>query len=130
MKISEVNVYQLAGRGWPKYPWIWAEVITDEGITGIGESAPVEGVVEAIGKIGHRIAGKDPFNIEKIYEELYRSGSFLPAISGIEMALWDIVGKKLGTPVYNLLGGRCHDRIRFILTVSSEEHHTTLKNTP
>ena len=49
MKISGVNVYQVKGRGWPKYAWIWVEVHTDEGITGIGEAAPVDGVVDALG---------------------------------------------------------------------------------
>ena len=112
MKISDVKVYQVKGRGWPNYPWIWVEVFTDEGITGIGESAITDGVVEAINKLGRRILGENPFNIEKIFETLYRRGAFVQAISGIEMALWDIVGKKLGTPIYNLLGGRCRDRIR------------------
>jgi galactonate dehydratase len=115
MKISGVNVYQVKGRGWPKYAWIWVEVHTDEGITGIGESAPVDGVVEALVKLGRKIAGENPFNIEKIFEESFRSGSFLPAISGVEMALWDIIGKKLGTPVYNLLGGQCHEKLRVYL---------------
>jgi galactonate dehydratase len=112
MKISKVKVYQVRGRGWPSYPWIWVEVFTDEGVSGIGESAVTEGVVEAIRGLGRRIVGEDPFNIEKIFESAYRRGALVQAISGVEMALWDILGKKLGQPIYNLLGGRCRDKIR------------------
>jgi galactonate dehydratase len=112
MKISKVEVYQVRGRGWPSYPWIWVEVFTDEGVSGIGESAVTEGVVEAIHGLGRRIVGEDPFNIEKIFESAYRRGALVQAISGVEMALWDILGKKLGQPIYNLLGGRCRDKIR------------------
>jgi len=115
MKVSDVKIYQVKGRGWPAYPWIWIEVFTDEGISGIGESEPVDGVVEAINKLGRRIVGENPFDIEKIFERMHRIGGFSPAVSGIEIALWDILGKKLRTPVYNLLGGRCHDRIRVYL---------------
>lgn len=115
LKITGVNVYQVRGRGWPRYAWIWVEVHTDEGITGIGEAAPVDGVVEALHTLGRKLAGENPFNIEKMFEESVRSGSFLPAISGVEMALWDIIGKKLGTPIYNLLGGQCHERLRVYL---------------
>ncbi|KON27737.1 hypothetical protein AC480_04400 [miscellaneous Crenarchaeota group archaeon SMTZ1-55] len=115
MKVTSIDVYQVKGRGWPRYAWIWVEVHTDEGISGIGEAAPVDGVVEALHALGRKLPGENPCNIEKMFEAAIRSGSFLPAISGVEMALWDIVGKTLKTPVYNLLGGMCHERLRVYL---------------
>ena len=115
MKITGSTVYQVKGRGWPKYPWIWIEITTDTGIIGIGEAAPVNGVVEAIHHLGQKLQGQNPFNIERIFEESFRSGAFLPAISGIEIALWDIIGQQLQVPIYNLLGGQCHDQLRVYL---------------
>lgn len=115
MRITDIQVYQLKGRAWPRRPWVWVEVFTDEGISGIGESEPAEGVVEALNKLGHGILEEDPFSIEKIFARMHRAGGFLPAISGIEIALWDLVGKKLGTPIYNLIGGRCHQSLRVYL---------------
>ena len=115
MKITDSTIYQVKGRGWPKYPWIWVEITTDTGITGIGEAAPINGVVEAIHHLGQKLQGQNPFNIEKIFEESFRSGTFLPAISGIEIALWDIIGQQLQVPIYNLLGGQCHDQLRVYL---------------
>ena len=103
MKISGVNVYQVKGRGWPKYAWIWVEVNTDEGITGIGESAPVDGVVEALTKLGRKITGENPFNIEKIWNDMFwrvrgygRKGVAFQAISTLDIGLWDLKAKNEG----------------------------------
>lgn len=114
MKITEVKVYPIKGRHWPRFPVIFVEVLTDEGISGIGESLPyrTSGVIEAIRDLSEGIEGSDPFNVESLWEGMYRQGGNMAAISGIETALWDIIGKALGTPIYNLLGGKCHDRIR------------------
>ncbi len=114
MKITGIKSYQLKGRHWPRFPWILVEVETDEGISGLGESLPYKtgGIAEAIELLGRDLAGEDPFRIEKIWEEAFRRGVPMPALSGVETALWDIVGKKLGTPVYNLLGGRCRDKVK------------------
>lgn len=69
--------------------------------------------------LGPLVMGRDPFDVELIWELMYRStvnigrkGLILEAISGIDIALWDIMGKATGQPVYNLLGGRTRDRIR------------------
>ncbi len=104
-------------------------VHTDEGIVGIGEvdSAPlaVKGAIE--GPFSHNVAsglkeivlGEDPFETEKIWHKMYtrniyggRRGVGLHAMSGIDMALWDIKGKALGLPVWKLLGGGFHKRVR------------------
>jgi L-alanine-DL-glutamate epimerase-like enolase superfamily enzyme len=115
MRITEVKTYRVAGRGWPRYPWAFVEVCTDEGISGFGESTPREGVFEAIDGLGQRIVGEDPFHITRLLEEVSRGGSYFGSIlfiSGIEVALWDILAKKLGVPVCQLFGGACHDRLR------------------
>ncbi len=104
-------------------------VKTDAGITGIGEvdSNPmaVKGSIEgpfshttACG-LGQVVIGEDPFETEKLWHKMYRAniyggrrGAGLHAISGIDMALWDIKGKALGLPVWKLLGGGFHQKIR------------------
>lgn len=104
-------------------------VETDEGITGIGEvdSSPmaVKGAID--GPFSHTTAtglanvviGEDPFETERLWHKMYRAniysgrhGAAFHAISGIDMALWDIKGKALGLPVWKLLGGGFHDKIR------------------
>jgi L-alanine-DL-glutamate epimerase-like enolase superfamily enzyme len=105
------------------------KVHTDAGITGIGEvdSNPmaVKGAIE--GPFSHTTAsglrqlvlGEDPFETEKIWHKMYRGniyggrrGAGLHAMSGIDIALWDIKGKALGLPIWKLLGGGFHQRIR------------------
>lgn len=114
MKITGIKSYMLKGRHWPRFPWIIVEVETDEGVSGIGESLPYRtgGIAQAVEDFGRNLVGEDPFNIEKIWERAFRQGIPLPALSGVETALWDILGKKLGTPIYNLLGGRCREKVR------------------
>jgi len=113
LKISDVKTYPIKGRHWPRFPWVVIEVTTSDGTTGIGEALLYRssGVLESIEILGKKILGEDPFNVEKIWEGMYREGANLPAVSGIEIALWDIIGKKLGAPVYNLLGGRRRGRV-------------------
>ena len=114
MEITDVRVYAVRGRSWPKWPMVFVEVLTDEGTTGVGESLAyrTSGLLQSIGELGETIKGKDPLSIEVIWESMYRNGGNLAAISGIETALWDILGKTLGSPVYQLLGGKCHEKIR------------------
>ena len=112
MKITDVKTYAVKGRKYPPSPMVFIEVETDEGITGLGESHPSKGIIEAIHAMKGMLIGEDPFNVEKLYEWMYRQGNSSSAISGIEIALWDIIGKSLGVPIYKLLGGRCRDKIR------------------
>jgi len=100
--------------------WTLVKVTTDEGITGWGDATEwvrVQSHVRVIEILEPLIVGEDPFNIEKIWQKVYIASyvtgkDLNVALTGIETALWDIVGKALHTPVYNLLGGRCQDRIR------------------
>ena len=100
---------------------IYAQVDTDEGISGIGEgtlNSREAAVAEVVKSIGPVIAGQDPQNVEHIWQDVLR-GTFwrggpvlMAALSAVDMALWDIKGKAANQPVYNLLGGKCRDRIR------------------
>ena len=101
--------------------WLIVRVRTDAGITGIGEAFPIgpdRAIAETVAYFQSWIEGWDPFDIERVWHELY-AGSRFPtgsiitsAISGIDQALWDIKGRALGVPVYELLGGKVRDRIR------------------
>ena len=117
MKITAVKTAATAGHGMH----LWVRVETDEGITGLGEC--VHGGVQAIALIQdlqRHLVGRDPFAIDAIVEELRRAnvfnggfaGALITALTGIEIALWDLKGKALGLPVYELLGGKFRDEIR------------------
>lgn len=119
MKVTDVKTFTTEGG---MGPWIFVQVYTDEGITGVGEATNFPGgrVVEtAVNELKPYIVGKNPFNVEKLWQETYRnffyigiSGAVISAISGIEIALWDIIGKKLNVPLFNLLGGCCYEKIK------------------
>lgn len=114
MKIKEVNTYYVRPR------WGFVEIITDSGITGWGE-AVLEGhcraVLSCVEEMRDYLIGRDPANISDIWTVLYRAGFYrgggvlMSAISGIDQALWDIKGKFFNTPVWQLLGGACRDRM-------------------
>ena len=113
MKITEIKVYKVKPR------WIFIKISTDEGIDGWGEmisGTKTETVVAGAYEMGKRIVGRNPMEIERIWQELHRSffrGGPINGtiISGIEMALWDIKGKYYNAPVYELLGGAVRDKI-------------------
>ncbi len=101
--------------------WAFVKVYTDEGIDGVGEATleyKEKALVGAVEHIKDALLGKDPTNIEKITHELYRDSYWrcgpvlMSAISAIEVALWDILGKSLNVPVYKLLGGKTMDKVR------------------
>src|SRR5688572_7007831 len=100
---------------------VFVEVTTDAGITGVGEASlegKTEAVVGAINDVKEYLIGQDPTRIEHHWQTVYRHSFWRggvvigSAISGIEQALWDILGKSLGVPVYELLGGRVRDKVR------------------
>ncbi|MGO2137768.1 MAG: galactonate dehydratase [Leuconostoc mesenteroides] len=115
MKISKITVYKVKPR------WIFVKVSTDEGIEGWGEmisGTKTETVVAGAYEIGNRfLVGQNPFAIERLFQEMHRSffrGGPINGtiVSGLEMALWDIKGKALNVPVYELLGGAARDKIK------------------
>jgi galactonate dehydratase len=115
MKITKLTTYIVPPR------WCFLKVETDEGIVGWGEPV-VEGrahtVAAAVDELADYLIGKDPGQIEDHWTVLYRGGFYrggavhMSALAGIDQALWDIKGKALGVPVYELLGGKVRDRIR------------------
>ena len=114
MKITDVTVYEVKPR------WIFVKLSTDEGVEGWGEmisGTKTETVVAGAREMGGYLIGRDPFEIERLWQEMYKSffrGGPINGtiVSGMEMALWDIKGKYFGVPVYELLGGRARDRIK------------------
>ena len=105
--------------------YLFVEVYTDAGITGLGEAGNwgfLSSTADAIMKFKPYLIGKDPFNAEDILQNLYRAVYFrgsviMSAISAIDIACWDIKGKALGVPVYQLLGGKTRDKIRVYASV-------------
>lgn len=121
MKITDVKTYFCEGP-WDQLKWIFVQVETDEGIVGLGDGTnwpSGEIVVKAIESLKPVVVGENPFDVEMLWNRMYRAlypmgvaGVAISALTGIETALWDIVGQACGQPIYNLLGGRCWDRIR------------------
>jgi galactonate dehydratase len=117
VKISGFETF-LANAGLRNYLFI--RLRTDTGMTGIGE-ATLEWQEKTVQTLLHewvegRVLGRDPFDVEAVVggmiRDQYQGGStVMTAISAIEIAMWDLIGKACGQPVYRLLGGRCHDRI-------------------
>ena len=127
MKITDVQTCVLGRSAYASggSVWTFVRIYTDEGIVGTGECSSAGSgtgfaVKETILAMKRSLIGKDPMDIGPIYESLrrrgrYHGGSSAPvifAITGIENALYDIVGKALGVPVYKLLGGKFRDKIR------------------
>lgn len=118
MKITDIKTIVVNAK---MRNWVFVKVETDEGIVGWGEASmewKTRGVVGCIEDLKAFIVGLDPTNIEHLYQVMVRHPFFRPgavgmsAISGIEMACWDIYGKSLQLPVYKLLGGKVRDKIR------------------
>lgn len=115
MKITWLETIHVKPR------WLFLKMHTDEGIVGLGEPI-VEGraqtVAAAVHEMGRYLIGQDPRRIEHHWQaiyrgQFYRGGPVLAsALSGIEQAMWDITGKWLGVPVYQLLGGAVRDKVR------------------
>ncbi len=101
--------------------WVFVKVYTDEGIDGVGEATleyKEKALLGAIEHIEEALLGKNPLEIEKHWHSIYRDAYWrggpvlMSALSAVEMALWDILGKTLNTPVYQLLGGKVNEKVR------------------
>lgn len=115
MKIIKLTTYRIPPR------WMLLKIETDEGIVGWGEPV-IEGrartVEAAVQELSGYLIGQDPAKINDLWQMMYRAGFYrggpilMSAIAGIDQALWDIKGKTLGVPVYQLLGGLVRDRMK------------------
>lgn len=126
MKITELKTFVVANpdRDFGGRYWFFVKLTTANGISGYGEvycAAFSPRVVEHMvcDVFDRHVYDTDPFRIEHLWRTIYSAGysqrselSLMSVLSGIEMACWDIVGKALGVPVYQLLGGRVHERLR------------------
>jgi galactonate dehydratase len=109
---------------WGGQFWVLLKLTTDTGIEGIGEAYAVpfhpDVTVKMIEDVfERRIAGNNPFHIERMWRQVYSSGytqrpdiSMMGVLSALEMACWDIIGKETNKPIYDLLGGRVHEKLR------------------
>ena len=116
MRITDVRTAVVQGN----FEWILVRVYTDEGLIGLGECYWGAGVETVVRRMKGLLLDEDPHNVDWLYQKMVRGmsgagstgGTTVAAISGVELALWDLKGKALETPIYNLLGGRYRERIR------------------
>jgi 2-dehydro-3-deoxyphosphogalactonate aldolase len=126
MRIRELKTF-VVGNPPPTYGgryFLFVKLVTDDGVEGVGEvyaaSLAPDVMVKAVEDVFERhIEGADPFAIETVWRNVYARGysmrpdiTLMGALSGLEMAMWDIVGKACDKPVYALLGGKVHERLR------------------
>ncbi|MGQ9780954.1 MAG: mandelate racemase/muconate lactonizing enzyme family protein [Nitrososphaeria archaeon] len=121
MKITNIRTY-VVNTGCP-IKWVFIEVETDEEITGYSEASTVfreETQAHVIRELKPYVVGRDPLEMRRLFNSIYKShldvrgpGSLeITALGSIEVACWDILGKKANMPVYKLLGGRCQDKVK------------------
>ena len=114
MQITKLRVF-IVGNPWKN--WVFVKLYTDEGLTGLGEATgglatkPIQGDIE---ELTRHVIGEDPLQPETLYHKLLKA-RFLGhtvAISGIEQACWDILGKSMAAPMWKLFGGKYRERLR------------------
>ena len=144
MKIKDLKTF-VVGNPPPHFGgryFIFVKLITDDGIEGVGEVycatfAP-HVIVKMIEDVFDRhVEGIDPFHIEKLWRNVYGRGytlrpdvSLMGVLSGLEIALWDICGKTVGKPVYELLGGRVHEKLRTYTYLYPRDEAVFTENEP
>lgn len=128
MKVTGIETILLDNiqpyRGGSK--WLFIKLLTDEGIVGLGErvtghASNLTSQIALLTELAEQfVIGENPFNVELIWQRMFAARhdyrhpgmDSTPALSAIEMALWDIIGKATNQPIYNLLGGRYHEKLR------------------
>ncbi|HRJ41291.1 MAG TPA: mandelate racemase/muconate lactonizing enzyme family protein, partial [Caldilineaceae bacterium] len=125
MKITQVEIFEVTYPNTPNWHPVLIRIRTDEGISGVGEVGLAYGVGGSAGagmvkNLAERfLIGADPSRIEELWDTMYRKTFWgqgggpviFGGMSAIDHALWDIKGRALGVPVYELLGGKCHDKL-------------------
>ena len=128
MKITSLELFKVAPR------WLFLKTNTDEGISGWGEpviEGRAETVAAAVRELSTYLIGRDPFAIEDVFQTLYRGGFYRggpvlsSAISGIEQSLWDIKGKALDLPIYELLCGAVRNQIQVYCWIGGDRPDDT-----
>ena len=130
MKIAKLELFKVPPR------WLFLKMTTDDGLTGWGEpvcEGRADSVAAAVTELGSQMIGRSATDVEDAFQLMYRTGFYrggpilTSAISGIEQAMWDIKGKSLGVPVYDLLGGKCRDRIEVYRWIGGDHPRDTGK---
>ena len=126
MRIRRIEtVYWKSREDAPFWPhWTWVKIETESGVSGIGETYPRNpNEAAAIHGVAGELIGHDARDIERIWADLYRSfdyqitgGAEMRALSAIDLALWDLLGKSLNAPVYRLIGGKTNPKVRLYNT--------------
>jgi len=126
LKITDVRTAQVRGHGYQLH----VRIYTDQGIYGHGEGTDsIVGGVPLVRSFRNALIGQDPLNVEALWERLRvfgvfagaQGGQYVTALTAVEIALWDLAGKALGLPIYQLLGGKMRDRVR--VYCDSANHH-------
>ena len=136
MKITRIDTtYWRSGADLPWKPnWVWVRVYTDSGLVGLGETYPRNEAEASVvhSTIAELLLGRDPRDIERIWADLYwtfdfqvTGGAEMRALSAIDLALWDLMGKALDLPVYRLLGGRSNPLVRLYNTCFAHKYDFT-----
>jgi galactonate dehydratase len=124
MKITRLEILKVPPS------WVWLRIHTDEGLDGLGEpylENHPESVIAEVRRLEPLLLGRDPLRREDLWQSMYDGGLgykggpvTMSAISGIDIALWDLAGKAAGVPIYQLLGGQCRERIRMYRATGGE----------
>jgi galactonate dehydratase len=126
LKITDVKTAFVLGHG----PQLHIRIYTDQGLVGQGEATDAAlGGAAIIAGWRRFLINQDPLNVEAIWERIRtmgifagaQGGQYITALSGLEIALWDLAGKAVGLPIYQLLGGKVRDRVR--IYCDSANHH-------
>ena len=123
LKITDLRVANIDGV--PKH-CILLKIYTNQGIVGYGEVRDASSATYAL-MLKSRLLGENPLNVEKLFRRIKQFGGHSRqggGVSGIEIALWDIVGKAYGVPVYQLLGGKYRDKVRMYCDTDVDGKHT------
>lgn len=126
LKITDIRTAYVTVHG----PQLHVRIYTDQGLIGQGEATDAAlGGAAIIAGFRRILVGQDPLNVEALWERIRtagvfagaQSGQYITALSGIEIALWDLCGKAVGLPVYQLLGGKVRNKVR--IYCDSANHH-------
>jgi galactonate dehydratase len=127
MKITKLELLKVPPS------WVWVKVHTDAGLVGLGEpylENHADAVIAEVHRLEPFLIGQDPTRIEHLWDVMYNSGLGykggpikMSALSGIDIALWDIAGKAAGLPIHQLLGGATRDRIKMYRATGGELPH-------
>ena len=129
MKITALKTFVVPPR------WLFLKIETDEGISGWGEPV-LEGHAETLAtkirELEDFLIGRDPMLIEDIWQMIYRNGCYrggpvlMSAMSGVDMALWDIKGKAYGQPIHALMGGQVRNKVRTYRWIGGDRPHNLI----